>query len=93
MRQPQLDSCDGRDILLDISITNPCVKSNIALKSSEVQLASANHTFNTKNKKYKGHAIANNFDFIPMILESGGAWHPKFMAFSMQLLERIRKTV
>ena len=44
--QPQLDSCDGRDILLDISITNPCVKSNIALKIHEVQLASANHIFN-----------------------------------------------
>ena len=92
---PNLDSkeCnDNRDILLDISITNPCVKSNIALKSHEVQLASANHTFNIKNKKYKGHAVANDYNFIPMILESSGAWHPSFMSFFNAVVRKDSET-
>ena len=47
------DCRDDRDILLDISTTNPRVQSNIALKSHKVPLASATHAFNIKNKNIK----------------------------------------
>lgn len=78
-----VDRADGwnRDVKLDVSVRSPLAKKLLA-QTSKHPLYAAQCGFDAKHKHYD-HVIPNNsrVKFIPLVMESFGAFHPELQAF------------
>jgi hypothetical protein len=81
-----------RKILLDVSITSPIQNTaNRAQGISRNQALNRGRLtqirYNEKNRKYKAICEQSNFEFIPIIFESTGAFHKEAYNFFTKIID------
>ena len=92
LHQPNLpDSLDGsKPILLDIAITHPC-RVTILDKNTVEPLVAADTAYKDKVKSYENiqdNKSKEKYEFIPIIFESFGAFHPESKLLITKLIKK-----
>ena len=93
LRNPQLkikgsNLSVGRDLLLDISVVTATNKSSLDQKSDEVHLKAAQIRHQAKNSKFRVLSNDHSFDFLPVVFEAHGSWHPTFESLFSTIIKK-----
>ena len=81
-----ITSGNSTPILADVTITHPIISDRSLITVSMTQpLYFAKHREEAKIRKYSGRAIQINQHFIPLVLETYGAYGPKFSQYIKSL--------
>ena len=78
--------CDGRDASLDITVVT-LIQANVTAKAAATNLYAAEEAHKRKLLRYYDNCKSAGVEFIPLALESFGAWHPKALNL-IKLLSR-----
>jgi hypothetical protein len=76
----------GRALCVDVSVVNP-QQSTLNASAAISQGHAAQSRFTLKNKKFQQDCNAEQLDFLPVVVETFGLWHPK----SLGLFKRISR--
>ena len=66
----------GKDVALDFGVTS-VTKKSVVKAASKSPLVAAEKYNKVKHTKYDKSAEEHGFDFVPMIVETTGGWHPE----------------
>ena len=66
---------NGRHAALDVTVVSP-LQVQLRKKAAEEKGSAANKRYNEKNAKYLAPCEREGIQFIPLVVETFGGWHP-----------------
>jgi hypothetical protein len=77
----------GRALCIDVSVVNP-QQPSLNASAAITQGYAVENRFKAKNRKFKEDCQAEKLDFLPVVVETFGLWHPTSLALFKKISRR-----